>query len=77
MEIQYNMMIDKQEFSSIVERFIAEKPMPYIDAVIRCAETYGIEPEAIAKLVNKNIKDKIEYEAEDLNLLKTSAKLPI
>jgi hypothetical protein len=37
----------------------------------------GLEVESAARLINKNIKEKLEAEAQDLNLMQRSAKLPI
>lgn len=70
-------IIDKKSFSQLVEDFIHDRPMPYIDAIVMCADKHGMEVEMAARLVNKNIRDKVEYEAQSLNLVKSSAKLPI
>lgn len=70
-------IVDKKEFSKLVEDFVTDRPMPYIDAIVMCAERYGLEVEVVGKLINKNIKDKIESEAISLNMIKASAKLPL
>ena len=48
-----------------------------MDAILMCSVALGLEIEIAAKLVNKNIKEKLEAEAQDLNLMQRSAKLPI
>ena len=71
-------ILGKKEFSTKVEDLIKNKPMPYMDAIIECAAQCGLEPESAAKLLSKNIKDKLEFELQDLNvLISTSSKLPI
>ncbi len=60
-----------------VEELVREKELSYMDAVLHYAQTSEIEPEAMAKMLNQSIKDKIEVEAQELHLLKRTAKLPI
>ena len=48
-----------------------------MEAVLHYAQISEIEPEAMAKMLNQSIKDKIEVEAQNLNMLKRTAKLPI
>ncbi len=60
-----------------IEEIVKEKELSYMDAVLHYAETSEIEPEAMAKMLNQSIKDKIEVEAQELHLLKRTAKLPI
>ena len=48
-----------------------------MEAVLHYAEKSEIEPEAMAKMLNQSVKDKIEVEAQNLNMLKKTAKLPI
>jgi len=51
--------------------------LSYMDAVLYHAQALELEPEAMAKMLNQSIKDKIEVEAQELHLLKRTAKLPI
>ena len=60
-----------------IEQLVKDKELSYIDAVLYYAQTSEIEPEAMAKMLNQSIKDKIEVEAQELHLLKRTAKLPI
>ncbi len=60
-----------------IEELVREKELSYMDAVLHYAQTSEIEPEAMAKMLNQSIKDKIEVEAQELHLLKRTAKLPI
>ena len=60
-----------------IEKIVKEKELSYMDAVLHYAQTSEIQPEAMAKMLNQSIKDKIEVEAQELHLLKRTAKLPI
>jgi len=42
----------------------------YIDAVIEICHKYDLEPESMKQLLPKHIKEKIESDASELNLLK-------
>jgi hypothetical protein len=60
-----------------IEQIVKDKKLSYMEAVLHYAETSEIEPEAIAKMLNQSIKDKIEVEAQELHMLKQIGKLPI
>jgi len=60
-----------------IEDVVQKTEISYMDAVLEYALNAGIEPEAMAKMLNQSIKDKIEVEAQGLNMLKKTAKLPI
>mgnify|MGYP000172658674 CR=1 FL=1 len=53
--------------------------MNYIDAIIHFCEMNSIDVESVPKLISKPLKEKIKYEAMELNFLKRSsrAKLPL
>jgi len=70
-------MPTKEEFSVIIERFAKEKRCSYMDAVILYAEENNIEVESAARMISQSLKEKIEVEAQDLNFLPKSARLPI
>ena len=48
-----------------------------MDAVIEYCKKKELEPESVARLISKSLKDKIEANARDLNYLPNQAKLPI
>ena len=53
--------------------------MNYIDAIVHFCEQNSIDLESVPKLIPKPLKEKIKYEASELNFLKRSsrAKLPL
>ena len=48
-----------------------------MEAVLYYAQVLELEPEAMAKMLNQSVKDKIEVDAQELHLLKRTARLPI
>ena len=60
-----------------IEKIVKEKELSYMESVLHYAQKSEIEPEAMAKMLNQSVKDKIEVEAQDLNMLKKTGKLPI
>ena len=65
-----------QEIESLVHK---TEGMSYIDAIVHFCEQNTIDIESVPKLIPKPLKEKIKYEASELNFLKRSsrAKLPI
>ena len=65
-----------QEIESLVHK---NQDMSYIDAIIHFCEMNNIDIESVPKLISKPLKEKIKYEAMELNFLKRSsrAKLPL
>ena len=60
-----------------IEQIVRDTELSYMEAVLDYAKNSEIEPEAMAKMLNQSVKDKIEVEAQDLNMLKKSGELPI
>jgi hypothetical protein len=73
-------MLKQINFSQEVRKICQEKSMEYIDAVVYWCERNNVEIEYAAALINKKdsvIMSHIQTEAENLNILKKTAKLPI
>jgi hypothetical protein len=56
-----------QEIEALVH---ANDDMSYIDAIIHFCEKNNIDVESVPKLISKPLKEKIKYEAMELNFLK-------
>ena len=69
---------EMKNFSVEIDRFVSERRINHIEAIIEyCSET-GLEMEVAATLINSNLKSKIELLASDLNMLKVKkSRLPI
>lgn len=67
------------KFQKDIQEFIERTGADYIDAVLNYCEKHNIEIDTIATLIKSSVKLKshIQSEAEDLNFLPKSAKLPI
>ena len=73
-----NVTIDMTiDLNLTVEQIVKDKELSYMDAVLYHAQALELEPEAMAKMLNQSVKDKIEVEAQELHLLKKTAKLPL
>jgi hypothetical protein len=72
-------MLKQLNFSQDVRKLCQEKSMEYIDAVVYWCERNNVEIEYAAALIKKDsvIMSHIQTEAENLNILKKTAKLPI
>lgn len=58
----------------IEEIYTKNSDMNYIDSVMHFCELNKIDVESIPKLISKPLKEKIKYEAMELNFLKRSSK---
>ena len=65
------------KFMEDIEHLVQRTMMSYIDAVLHYCEENHLEPETAGQLVGGKLKQQIQEEAEDLHLVKRSAKLPI
>lgn len=72
-----NEIMTGQKFSLLIEQMVVDKQCSYMDAIVLYCENNEMEIESAAKLVNIKIKQQLEVEYGELNLLPKSAKLPI
>ena len=61
-------------FSQEIEKMVRENRVTYFEAVCDYMSANNIEPESVPRLLNISIKQKIEAEAIDLNLLNRGKK---
>ena len=73
------MLMNSKKFALIIEGIVKEKRIGYMDAVLNYCEENDIDTATIGPLINKSLKEKIQTEAEKLNLVEKSstAVLPI
>ena len=65
------------EFYTKIIKLVEETKLSYMDAVMHYCDLNNMEPETAAQLVNTKLKAQIREEAEELNYLPKSAKLPL
>jgi hypothetical protein len=70
-------LMTSQKFSIIIEETVKVKRLSYMDAVVWWCEQNEMEIEVAAKLCNGVIKEKLRYEAQELNFMEKPNRLPI
>lgn len=69
-------MISKKEFTEKVEQLILKSRLDVVDAILKVCELNNLEPESAKRLISQPLKDKLEAEAQGLNMVNrgTTAK---
>jgi uncharacterized protein YeaC (DUF1315 family) len=78
--MKINNVKTSSEFILEIEKLVKDKNIEYLEAVILYCEKNNLEVETVATIIKQNqiIKSKIQYEAENLKMVKRgSARLPI
>jgi len=67
------------DFVKEIDKLASGKGLTYFDAVIHYCESNNIEVETAASLIKQSavLKAKIQVEAENLNMVRRSGRLPI
>lgn len=65
------------QFSLYIEQLALEKKMSHMDTVLRYCEENFIEPDEIKSLINKTLRDKIEIDMREANMLPKQAVLDV
>lgn len=72
-------MLKNSGFVEEIEKLCRDKNIEYIDAVVFWCEKNKLEIETAAYWIKKDpvMRSKIQLEAENMNVLKRGARLPI
>tara|TARA_Y100001951_G_scaffold77961_1_gene65428 strand:- start:327 stop:557 length:231 start_codon:yes stop_codon:yes gene_type:complete len=70
-------MYTPERFNREIEEIVERTSMSYLDAMLYHADENNLESETVASLVNQNTKNKLREEAEKLNFLPKTSKLPL
>ena len=65
------------EFSEMIGKLSYTLGSSHMDAIVHHCETTGMEIDVASTLISPALKAKIREEAEDLNLMKKTSRLPI
>ena len=65
------------EFSEMISKKSIQLQCSHMEAVVYYCEETGMEIDVASSLISAALKAKIREEAQDLNMLKKSSKLPI
>jgi len=62
-----------------IELLVITKRISYIDAALHYCETHDVEPDIVGDIIRSSsvFKQKVQVEAEDLNFLPKTNRLPI
>lgn len=71
------MFKNSNEFSLHIEQLVRDKRVSYLDAVLEYCKENFLEPEDVASLINKSLKDKIEMDFREANMLPKQATLDV
>jgi hypothetical protein len=70
-------MNNSMRFMENIESLVQRTKMTYIDAILYYCEENKLEPEAAGQMVGGKLKQLIQEEAEGLNLVQKTSKLPL
>lgn len=68
---------NSNDFSLYIECEAIRRKIGFLESLLEYCESKSIEPAGVANLISSSLKEKIRAEAEDMNLLKKSPKLPL
>lgn len=66
-----------KEFSSMIEELAEKLKCNRMDAILHHCKSTGLEVEVASTLISSALKARIKEEAQELNLIKKSSKLPL
>ncbi len=67
--------ITPKRFSIIIEELVRTKRLTHFEAVMYYCEQNGLEAHTITKWIDKSMREKIQYNAEELNYLPKTSSL--
>ena len=67
------------KFAIEIEKIVAQEDLNYIDAICHYCDVNDIEVESVSKLMSKPLKERLKYDAINLNFMKKTSrsKLPL
>ena len=67
------------KFAIEIEKIVAQEDLNYIDAICHYCDINDIEVESVSKLMSKPLKERLKYDAINLNFMKKTSrsKLPL
>jgi hypothetical protein len=65
------------EFSEKIVELAQQTGMTMMDSIIQYCDDTGLEIDVASTLISSALKSKIREEAQELNLLKKTARLPV
>ena len=69
--------ITPKRFAIIVDDLVRTKHLTHMEAIIYYCEQNLMEPEQVTKWIDRSLKEKLQADAEALNYLPKTSRLPI
>ena len=70
-------MFTSERYNDEINKIVDTTKMSFLDAIMYHADENGLESETVAGLINVKTKNKLREEAEALNFMPKTSKLPI
>ncbi len=70
-------MFTSERYNDEINKIVETTKMSFLDAIMYHADENGLESETVAGLINIKTKNKLREEAEALNFMPKTSKLPI
>ena len=77
MNLEELAVMTPKKFAMKIEEIVSKGGITYMDAILDYCEKNQMEPDAVAPLISKPLKEKIEADARELNFLPRVATRPI
>lgn len=65
------------EFGQYIDEMVSRLKITYMDAVINYCNEVDIDIDSIGPLINQKLREKIQMEAEQANMIKPRGHLPL
>ena len=70
-------LYSSEQYNIEIKELVEKTNMSYLDAMLYHADENNLESETVAGLINIKTKNKLREEAEKLNFMPKTSKLPI
>lgn len=65
------------EFSIYIDEMVSKLKISYMEAIINYCNEVDIDIESVGPLINQKLREKIQVEAEQANMMKPRGHLPV
>ena len=69
--------ITPKRFALIIDELVRTKHLTHMEAIIYYCEQNLMEPEQVTKWIDRSLKEKLQADAEALNYLPKTSRLPV
>ena len=69
--------ITPKRFALIIDELVRTKRLTHMEAIVYYCEQNLMEPEQVIKWIDRSLKEKLQADAEALNYLPKTSRLPV